>query len=140
MGVTSYEWGPRIQLEANKFWAYALLTSIVLSLWDLFITPPTPITGSKDVVSMRRPSTTELYVQLVVDGCDLLLPSSAVGWLSLSPVIIGVTMTVSSSLSGRQIWQRVVFVEDARSLQGLKDEKSKEGSRNDTAIDAVSCK
>ncbi|SMR58476.1 unnamed protein product [Zymoseptoria tritici ST99CH_1A5] len=35
MGVTTFTWGTRVQLEANKCWFYAICASIALSLYSL---------------------------------------------------------------------------------------------------------
>lgn len=129
MGVTAFEWGPRVQLEANKCWFYSLTASILLSLVELmwlhilntspstssreekdrgFDKPKTGISPTKEM----RPTTarSKIYVQLVIDCCDLLLPGSAVGWSPTalaSPLVVGTASTISTTVSGRQIWRRV---------------------------------
>ncbi|CAK3925622.1 hypothetical protein DOTSEDRAFT_177660 [Lecanosticta acicola] len=39
MGATSFSWVPRVQQEANKCWFYALVFSILLSLYELWTSP-----------------------------------------------------------------------------------------------------
>jgi hypothetical protein len=36
MGITDTTWGPQLQQESNKFWFYAIATSIMLSLYQVF--------------------------------------------------------------------------------------------------------
>ncbi|WPH03777.1 Hypothetical protein R9X50_00666000 [Acrodontium crateriforme] len=40
MGVTTYDWGPQVQLQADRAWLYALIASIWLGLWRLFVAGP----------------------------------------------------------------------------------------------------
>lgn len=148
MGVTNYSWGPRMQLEANKCWFYALTTSIAFSLYDILAlwlarfvgqsaTPRSVeskrekekdglnANGSassveKDSVQHKRESeesagitekpqaqASRLYTQLVIDGCDLFIPGSAIGWLPVGALVVGTCSTVSTLLAGQQIWARV---------------------------------
>ena len=48
-----------------------------------------------------------LYVQLVIDCCDLLIPGSAVGWLPVGLLVVGTATSISSILAGQRIWMKV---------------------------------
>ncbi|EXJ58518.1 hypothetical protein A1O7_05944 [Cladophialophora yegresii CBS 114405] len=47
------------------------------------------------------------YRQLVIDGCDLLIPGAAVGWLALDPITVGVAGSISALVGGSEAWARV---------------------------------
>ena len=104
MKVTDYSWGPAVQNEALKCWFYALLASIILSFWDL----SSSVFSAGNKGQTTRYEQSELLSQLVSNGCDILIPGSAVGWLSVSQSIIGNTMIVSTLLSGYGMWKRQV--------------------------------
>lgn len=130
--MTSFSWGPLVQDEANKCWFYALLASIALSLYHLLSFPASAsrvttdkrqdssrvaVTDGKEArVQEKQPPSKQppqtatrsiLYNQLVIDGCDLLIPGSAVGWIPADWVTVGLATAVSTVLGGRQIWERV---------------------------------
>ena len=130
IGATSFGWGFRVQHEANKFWAYSIFASLVLTVYQLLFVSSHPDPQPKET---PRPSRTEkkdritedpktksvpnappippeksvLMRQLVMDSCDILVPCSALGWVAAGPILMGSTMIVSTVLSGRLIWRRV---------------------------------
>jgi hypothetical protein len=59
---------------------------------------------SFDFNAAKRRST---YRQLIIDGCDLLIPGAAVGWLALDPITVGVAGTISALVGGSDAWTRV---------------------------------
>ncbi|KAF2426164.1 hypothetical protein EJ08DRAFT_736495 [Tothia fuscella] len=135
MGLTATSWGPKVTIESNKFWFYGLVTSIILSLYHLWLSSSlfdipeksstteeveikTGVKKSKmDIVDeksaarpvARRPptNTSQIWKQLIIDGCDLFIPGSVVGWIPADAVTVGVAMAVSSFLAGRDIWIKV---------------------------------
>lgn len=124
MRVTNYEWGPRVQQEANKCWLYSILASIALSLYQLLqLVLHSPVqekvkektkpgeneNPSSATVAMRSSSggTSKIYVQIVIDCCDVLIPIAALNWASLDAFIVGTAGSISSILAGQQIWRRV---------------------------------
>lgn len=131
MRVTSTSWGPGVLQESLKFWFYALCASILLSIYDLWMirttTGPFPeikrngqavrekdSNGShKTTPVSSKPSSTasartmSIYKKLLVDGCDLLIPGAATGWIETDPVIVGVTGCISSLVAMEEIWARV---------------------------------
>jgi hypothetical protein len=56
-----------------------------------------------DFNAAKRRST---YRQLIIDGCDLLIPGAAVGWLALDPITVGVAGTISALVGGSDAWAR----------------------------------
>jgi len=102
MDVTQYPWAPALQLEASKYWFYALAISIVLLLYDLGVVALGR--RAKGIVQNVETSSS-LLKQLIMDGCDLLIPGSALGWLPASPLVVGIAMAVSSFLAIQRIWQ-----------------------------------
>ena len=49
----------------------------------------------------------KLRTQLVIDFSDLIVPGAAVGWIPAGPIAVGVASTISTFITGRQIWNRV---------------------------------
>lgn len=107
-------------IEANKFWFYAICLSIARNIGKLFFRPAVPnkIQSSqvaeekrgrsqKPSPSKAEPSTSSLVKQLVIDSCDLTLPASFIGWVSLGNVGIGMAMVVSTLLAGQQLWSKI---------------------------------
>lgn len=126
MGVTAFEWGPRVQLEANKCWFYSLTASILLSIVQLLWYNLQTIGSVRherekkgqgkgkfkadSAEKHRAIDQSRIYQQLVIDCCDLTLPGSAIGWSPsalASPLVVGIASTISTTVSGRQIWRRV---------------------------------
>lgn len=120
-----------VQREANKSWFYALLFSILVSLYELLILQiPKPIKSEKQASAEGNGSTSKgevkekstapssvsslsdrernrIWAQLAIDCNDLIIPGSAVGWISAGPIFVGTCSTISTVLAGRQIWNRV---------------------------------
>lgn len=132
MGVTAYEWGPKVQMEANRSWFFGLVFSILLSLYDLLLDESLPImpgastdgpvdekmnghakeksagsTTPEKKTQIPRPDLTKIFSQLVIDSCDLFIPGAAVGWIPIGPLFIGTASTISTTVAAAQIWSRV---------------------------------
>jgi len=114
MGITAYDWADTAQLESLKFWFYAIVVSIILTLCDLFFMPrskqATSQRGSsstKRKQSTTRAAQTGLYLDLATDMCDLVIPGSAVGWIALDKVPVGLAMASSSLIAGTRMWHRI---------------------------------
>lgn len=103
--------------EANQFWFYALSFSLLGALYALF----SPSTGrasqakSEEKKSGKKSEkaasasvdSSALVKQIVVDGCDLLIPAELLNWMPTGDLVLGVTMVLSTVLTGRDIWTRV---------------------------------
>ncbi|GIZ41654.1 hypothetical protein CKM354_000495300 [Cercospora kikuchii] len=131
LGATNYEWGPRVQMEANKCWFYSISVSIFLCLYTWLMPEPLPeqsngkaehiSRGEKaDTATSDTPtaaSTTKtakswapdpkFKTQLLIDFSDVVVPGAAVGWIPVGPITVGIASTISTFTTGRQIWNRV---------------------------------
>lgn len=114
MEVYSTPWGPRVLLEANKFWFYSLLFSLAGSLLLAFYIPSTS-RGSKAKSTVKSGV---LVKKIVTDACDLLIPGSITGWARTSPAIVGVATVVSTVLGSEEIWVRVQSAAHSESTKG----------------------
>ena len=128
MGVTSFEWGPKLQNEADKCWFYAISFSICLSLYrlvELFFAQTTSSAtaadtpkGAEDEKSKEpaKPTPVEssthvaLLTQLTIDCCDLTIPGFSTGWIPIRLVFVGAAQFTSSALAIQHIWRRVQAV------------------------------
>ncbi|KAL4816669.1 peroxisomal biogenesis factor 11 [Aspergillus spinulosporus] len=115
MGVSRVDWYHPLLTEANKFWFYALMLSLVRCIWELFF-PSVPATPSKTSSSgsekskakgqqpQLNPPKWPLVKQIIIDGCDLTLPGSFLGWTPVTPLQIGLGMVLSTLLAGHNVW------------------------------------
>ena len=122
MRATNYTWGPVLVLEANKFWFYAISCSLLISILQL-LNISTQVSNSVDeangtssnrwtekepIEQQAEPSLySPIFRQLIIDGCDLVIAGSTVGWIEADAVQVGLAYVVSSSVAGQQIWNRV---------------------------------
>jgi hypothetical protein len=63
--------------------------------------------ASGQKTASRPPISSGIATALAVDVCDLLIPGSAIGWITTPTVLVGVAMATSTVLSGWAIWLRV---------------------------------
>jgi len=123
--LTATTWGPWVLREAYKFWFYAQAASILLSIYDLLLRWATV----QSTIEMRSSNgkvkdsskaaeqsvkskgdmadTVSIFRRLLVDGCDILIPGSTVGWIDVDPLTVGVTGCISTAVSMRDIWVRI---------------------------------
>ncbi|KAL4895166.1 peroxisomal biogenesis factor 11 [Aspergillus ambiguus] len=119
MNLYPVPWNKPVLVEAYKFWFYALSLSVLSSLWRLAFnaTKQPSITktyekGKKaakataEQASALREQRNALVKRVVVDGCDLLIPGTFVGWIEASDLMVGMAMVVSTLVAGRDIWVR----------------------------------
>lgn len=129
IGVWPTPWVATCMLEANRFWFYSLVFSILWGLMQIFwiqIADETPekmaekihdrtasetegegagsqkairSAGSKSQKGVRR--------RLVSDCFDLLIPGHATGWILTSTATVGFASLVSTLLSSKDIWDRL---------------------------------
>lgn len=127
MGITDHSLASRLQVEANKCWFYGLEISILLSLYQLLFPAPQPIqrsTSSSKPTDEKKATNIDsapaiplestganksfvLYEQIVIDAADLFLPGSALGWIPVSTLVVGIAGTISTTVAGGQIWRRM---------------------------------
>lgn len=122
MGVTSYSWAPAMQHEANKYWLYAIVSSIFVSLHQLLFTrairerahgtepkakddektsTATPVQNAENAASSK------IYRQLVIDCADVIIPAVGVGWIPMDEMYVGVAGTISTLVAGQELWEGV---------------------------------
>lgn len=126
MNVWLVPWNTPVLIEANKFWFYAISLSIFGAVVEIVVSlfpgskaqegegKATQQNGSAkenmDEISARQSqkqrSIEPLVKSVVVDGCDLLLPGTFLGWMEASEAMIGVTMVLSTLVSGGDVWDR----------------------------------
>ena len=120
MGVHAVPWEERVMREANTFWFYALSLSLLGSLYGIMF--PAPVELEKKTKSSKKKNsekseksekpapkadTSALWKQVVVDSCDLLIPAELLNWMPTGDLVLGVTMVISTLLTGSSIWARV---------------------------------
>lgn len=131
MHLTDYSWGPSVQTESQKFWFYALVVSILLNMYDL-CTPSTTSNrpkvqettiASEQVTRKDKPQlpgparNLPSYTALIVDMFDLVIPGAFIGWTPLDPLLVGISMSISSIISIQILWDRVQQRADLRPSQ-----------------------
>lgn len=105
MKIHVVPWYAPVLVEANKFWFYAILASIVRTVVQrtgLFSGGFKSSKSGKKQTSQNPPS----LRRLVIDALDLTLPASFIGWVALDDVTIGCFMTVSTILVWRDVWAK----------------------------------
>lgn len=88
-------------------WFLAISTSVVLTTYDYLC---------------QNTESATLASSLVLDCCDILIPGSAVGWIAVDSVTVGIASCISSIIAGQQIWVRVQ--KEAKEKEIRKKEKS----------------
>ncbi|KEQ78863.1 hypothetical protein M438DRAFT_369928 [Aureobasidium pullulans EXF-150] len=107
MGITTSSFLTALQHHALQVWFFAISTSLLLT--------------THDYLSQNMSSAT-LASDLVLDCCDILIPGSAVGWIPVDSVTVGIASSISSIIAGQQIWARVQ--KEAKDKEMRKREKS----------------
>lgn len=127
MGVWPTDWAKQCLIEANKFWFYALTFSLLLGVMQLYAlnniasnlvsfdkVKEEVESSSDEVLATRRRAEVEqrqmragIVRRLVVDGLDLLIPGHFVGWIVTSAAMTGVAGAVSTTLSMKDIWDKL---------------------------------
>ncbi|RYO75935.1 hypothetical protein DL766_009654 [Monosporascus sp. MC13-8B] len=98
--------------EAYRFWAMGLLCSVVAQTYTLYRLRQREakvdkkegegVVESKKIAMERKAS----QLQLLSDLCDLTIPSSALGWVTLDDGIVGLAGTVSSLIGVYTQWKK----------------------------------
>ncbi|KAJ5822386.1 peroxin-11B Pex11B-Penicillium chrysogenum [Penicillium robsamsonii] len=116
MGVYAVSWNGRVMDQANTFWFYALSFSVAGAIWALLAGSEQPLkkngkrknqkTTSEKATPVKVTATSTRVKQIVVDGCDLLIPLELLGWMPTGDVVVGSTMVLSTLLTAQDIWAR----------------------------------
>lgn len=107
MTLTTSPFLTSLQHHALQIWFFAISVSLLLTFYDLL---------------SSHTSKKQLYTALLIDSCDILIPGSAVGWIPVSSVTVGVASSISSVIVGQQIWGRVQ--KQAREAEQKRKEKA----------------
>ncbi|KAJ5666630.1 hypothetical protein N7462_011039 [Penicillium macrosclerotiorum] len=122
MGVYLVPWEARVMREANTFWFYALFFSILGSVYGLLFTSDERSPKAEDqkkksgqksqkekaatIAEPEVPHSSTLVRQIIVDSCDMLIPAELLNWFPTGDLVLGVTMVMSTLLTGHAIWKR----------------------------------
>ncbi|KAJ5784151.1 uncharacterized protein N7518_009828 [Penicillium psychrosexuale] len=117
MGVYAVTWNDPVMNQANTFWLYALSFSVAEAIWALLVSPaeqPSKKNGKRknrkiasEKTAVKSTVTSARVKQIVVDGCDLLIPLELLGWMPTGDVVVGSTMVLSTLLTAQEVWARV---------------------------------
>jgi hypothetical protein len=106
-------------LEANRFWFYSLVCSILGGLIQLFGgleaeggngksgEKREALTAHKTMKGAISKSLQGVKRRLVSDCFDLLIPGQVTGWISTSTATVGFATVMSTVLSSKDIWDRL---------------------------------
>jgi hypothetical protein len=109
MNITTSPSITSLQHHALQTWFFAISISLLLTFYDLLL------------LSSHTPKK-QLYTTLIIDCCDILIPGSAVNWIPVSSVTVGIASSISSMIVGQQIWTRVQ--KQSREVEQKKREKA----------------
>jgi len=120
VGVWQAEWTKQCLIEANKFWFYALVFSLLWGLVQLFALnhvhsdqEKTESSSDEAIATQRRAENeqrqkgADIRRRLVVDGFDLLIPGHVTGWISTSTATTGIAGSISTVLSMKDVWDKL---------------------------------
>ncbi|CAI7654364.1 unnamed protein product [Penicillium glandicola] len=118
MGVYAVPWNDSVMEQANTFWFYALSFSVAGTIWALLVGPAeqpskkngkrkNQKTASEKAAPVQSTVASAQVKQIVVDGCDLLIPLELLGWMPTGDMVVGSTMVLSTLLTAQEIWARV---------------------------------
>jgi len=113
MGVWTMPWAQQCMVEANRFWFYSLLFSIVLCVMQLLEGSRVPAEKESGGNKLKKDEKKSLRVRrriivsrLLTDGFDLFIPGSITGWIHTSPAFVGFAGMLSTLLASKEIWDR----------------------------------
>jgi len=118
MGVWTSPWTEGLMLEANRFWFYSLVLSVVwggiqirrlqqLSVEIKGDESPEEKIERLQKVSRNAAESQQLKRRLVTDVFDLFIPGDVTGWIRTSSLVVGFTSVVSTTLSMKDVWDRL---------------------------------
>ncbi|KAG9585140.1 hypothetical protein KCU77_g9611, partial [Aureobasidium melanogenum] len=110
MNITHSPFLVSLQHHALQIWFFAISVSFVLTCYELLC------------FSTSSATKPQLYNNIIIDCCDILIPGSAVNWIPVSSVTVGIASSISSVIVGKQIWERVQM--EAHQKEQRKREKA----------------
>lgn len=118
MNITQSPFLTLLQHHALQIWFFAISVSFILTCYEFLSFSTSSATKS------------QLYTNIVIDCCDILIPGSAVNWTPVSSVTVGIASSISSLIVGKQVWDRVQL--EARQKEQRRKEKAARKVRFDT--------
>ncbi|KAH8599773.1 peroxisomal biogenesis factor 11 [Bisporella sp. PMI_857] len=124
-GIYPTSWAETFMVEANKFWFYSLVLSVVSGLLRIFwlsrthpvfrgisttLGTPSKEYEQEEAEKLRleaRLKGRTLKRRLVTDLFDLFIPGHVTGWMRTGTVWVGIASMVSTTLSSIDVWDRV---------------------------------
>jgi len=119
-------WAAKCLVVANRFWFCSLVFSVILGCLQLLYGPSKMVKPGKKLFADKGGDKTardhlksqaermreaderqRLKRRLVTDCFDLFIPGHVVGWIRTGPVVVGFASVVSTTLSFKDVWDRV---------------------------------
>lgn len=123
-------WRQRLLRDAMVYWFTGLLTSVlsaIVKTGSLYAYRPVPQPGLVDGLGEKEKETAEkerrqkqeesarqfvrernaLLWKIAADGLDMLIPATVLGWVEVEDGQLGVVMTITSILTGWNVWDAV---------------------------------
>ena len=119
------EWERSINIEAQRFWLFALVCGLfsgLLQMIKIQVYAPefmqgkaegnsAATTGKEKMEKMDKPAESRreligLARNVAANALDIILPGVGVGWIDVSPGIVGLAMFSTTILTGIDVWER----------------------------------
>ncbi len=120
IGVWPAPWADRCMLEANKFWFYSLIFSLLSGMFQLFFgsssrssrerkASPKKLIKKKpsSALNSGRKERQKIRRRLIADAFDLLIPGHVTRWIPSNLVVVGFASVISTTLSSKDRWDRL---------------------------------
>ncbi|KAG5300175.1 peroxin 11B [Histoplasma capsulatum G186AR] len=136
LNIHPTQWAEQVLLESYRFWFYSMVFASVRILWQLLVPPSPPEGQEAKLVNVKQEdekgdskvgnkksfagasdetvagsnadmNTVHLLTELVILGCDILIPVQALGWLNVDDVTVGSAAVLSTLLMGKDKWVEV---------------------------------
>ncbi|ODM17285.1 hypothetical protein SI65_06960 [Aspergillus cristatus] len=103
-------WSIDIQTQAYKFWFWGLALSVIGAMWSLLFSSGSSQSKENENENEKGKGDTSgsrtLVKRVIVDGCDLMIPGSSLGWISMGSEMVGMLMVLSTVVSMGDVWRR----------------------------------
>ncbi|OJD13466.1 hypothetical protein AJ78_06077 [Emergomyces pasteurianus Ep9510] len=129
-------WAEKVLLDSYKFWFFSMVFASVGITWQLFMpvsssqrkeTKPNNVKEEDEKERSRKAdkkskpnesemtmgdgnanaNTVRLLTELAILGCDILIPTQALGWLNVDDLTVSSAAVLSTLLMGKEKWVKV---------------------------------
>ncbi|KAK3690420.1 peroxisomal biogenesis factor 11 [Podospora appendiculata] len=115
------EWERTMFVEGQRFWLFALVCGLLSSLLKMravvvversrrVVVPKGECEKKSTSVQVTAENQTKRLLVLgrkaVANALDIVVPAVIVGWVDVSPGVVGLAMFVTTSLTGQEVWER----------------------------------